>query len=259
MINENCWSVYKHTTPSNKVYIGITSKSPKDRWAYGYGYRKNDHFSKAIKKYGWDNIQHEILHTNLTQTEAEIIEKNLIALHKSNNKDYGYNNDNGGIGGKYRKTEEEKIKQSKDKKEKWANPKYREMVLDKLIAKHGLKVECIETGKKYKSLIEAANDINGYAKIIKMCCNGERNEYKGFHWRYWGNNWFRNTKNYKYRVNSQKIDLYDLEGNYIRTFQSAEEASRETKISADIIRRRLKGIKNKKGNYGEYIWKLAAN
>ena len=24
--------VYKHTTPSGKVYIGITSRKPKERW-----------------------------------------------------------------------------------------------------------------------------------------------------------------------------------------------------------------------------------
>ena len=53
MDNQKCWTVYKHTSPSNKVYIGITAKEPKDRWMSGYGYRKNDHFNKAILKYGW--------------------------------------------------------------------------------------------------------------------------------------------------------------------------------------------------------------
>lgn len=28
---ENNWSVYKHTSPSGKVYIGITSKKPQVR------------------------------------------------------------------------------------------------------------------------------------------------------------------------------------------------------------------------------------
>ena len=42
--------IYKHTNLINgKVYIGITSKAPKDRWMSGYGYRRNDHFNKAIK------------------------------------------------------------------------------------------------------------------------------------------------------------------------------------------------------------------
>lgn len=256
-MNKNCWSVYIHTTPSNKVYIGITSKEPKVRWSWGYGYRKNDHFNKAIKKYGWNNIKHEVLYTDLSQEEAEQKEKELIALYKSNNRKYGYNNDNGGLNGGNKKTEAEKERQSKDKKEKWSRPEYREMVLEKLIAKHGLKVECIETGKKYKSITEASIDINGYGKYIKQCCEGKKEQHKGYHWRYWGDNYFRNTENYKYRVNSQKVDMFDLNNNYIKTFSSIEEASRETNMSAGTIRRRLKGINNKKGNNGDYIWKYA--
>lgn len=255
VLENRCWSVYKHTSPSNKIYIGITSKEPKERWMSGYGYRRNDHFNKAIKKYGWENILHEVLYTNLTQEEAETKERELIAKYKSNNRKYGYNNDNGGIYGGCKKTEEEKLHQSQDKKEKWARPEYRKMVLEKLVAKHGLKVKCIETGKKYKSLTEASKDINGYARKIKQCCNGIIDTYRGCHWEFWGNNWFRNTENYKYRVNSQKVSIYDLEGNYIKTFASVEEASRETNINADIIRRRIKGLKNRKGNIDLYIWK----
>ena len=257
MEEERIWSVYKHTSPSNKVYIGITSKAPKDRWMSGYGYRKNDHFQKAIKKYGWGNIQHEVLLTNLSQKEAEAKERELIALYKSNNRNYGYNNDNGGIYGVAKKSEDERRHQSEDKKEKWSHKEYREMVLEKLIAKHGLKVECIETKKKYRSLKEASLDINGYEKSIKKCCEGKIDTYKGYHWKYWGNNWFRNTENYKYRVNSQKVNMYGLDGNFIKTFPSVEEASRETNINAELIRRRLKGIKNKKGEDGKYIWRIA--
>ena len=257
MEEERIWSVYKHTSPNNKVYIGITSKEPKNRWMSGYGYRKNEHFQRAIKKYGWKNITHEVLHTNLSQVEAESKEKELIALYKSNNAKYGYNNDNGGIYGGAKKTIKERQHQSEDKKEKWSHPKYREMVLDKLIAKHGLKVECIETGKKYKSIEEAQQDTGTYRRRIKECCDGKRKEYKGLHWQYWGDNWFRDLTNYKYRVNSQKVNMYGLDGNFIKTFPSVEEASRETNINAELIRRRLKGIKNKKGEDGKYIWRIA--
>lgn len=55
------YCVYKHTSPSNKVYIGITSQEPERRWKNGNGYKKNLYFTKAIKKYGWDNFAHEIL------------------------------------------------------------------------------------------------------------------------------------------------------------------------------------------------------
>ena len=92
---ENNYCVYKHTSPNNKVYIGITSMNPKQRWANGKGY-KTQMFYCAIEKYGWENFKHDILFENLTKNEAEQKERELIAYYKSNHKDYGYNIDNGG-------------------------------------------------------------------------------------------------------------------------------------------------------------------
>lgn len=87
--------VYKHTTPINKVYIGITSQDSSERWRKGEGYR-SQMFYKAIQKYGWGNIKHEILFENLTKEEAEQKEIELIHRYKSNHKNYGYNIENGG-------------------------------------------------------------------------------------------------------------------------------------------------------------------
>ena len=90
------YCVYKHTTPNNKVYIGITSKNPLERWNNGHGYASNKHFTNAIMKYGWDNIQHEILFEGLTKEEACQKEIELIAFYKSNNCEFGYNRSSGG-------------------------------------------------------------------------------------------------------------------------------------------------------------------
>lgn len=76
------WTVYKHTSPSNKVYIGITSKTCQERWANGNRYKGNSIFSKSIKKYGWENISHEILYEGLTKKEAIEKEKELIKYYK---------------------------------------------------------------------------------------------------------------------------------------------------------------------------------
>lgn len=39
------YKVYKHTTPSKKVYIGITNQKPERRWGKnGRGYKDNDYF-----------------------------------------------------------------------------------------------------------------------------------------------------------------------------------------------------------------------
>ena len=66
----NTWSVYIHTTPSGKKYIGITSINPKERWNGGISGYKGQIFEYAIRKYGWNNIIHEIIATNLSQEEA---------------------------------------------------------------------------------------------------------------------------------------------------------------------------------------------
>lgn len=86
--------VYKHTSPSKKVYIGITNRNPIIRWGKGgrqyLNKQKNGNyahrfFANAIIKYGWDNIKHEILFTNLSREEACNKEKELIAYYKLKN------------------------------------------------------------------------------------------------------------------------------------------------------------------------------
>ena len=93
---ERNYCVYRHISPSDKVYIGITGQYPPEkRWLNGRGY-KNSYFYNAIQKYGWDNIRHEILYTGLTKEEAEEKEIELIAKYQSNNRQFGYNISNGG-------------------------------------------------------------------------------------------------------------------------------------------------------------------
>ena len=85
-----------HTCPNGKRYIGITSLEPKRRWLNGRGYRANIYFSNAINKYGWENIKHEILFSNLSKEKAEKLEIELIKKYKSNERVSGYNIDSGG-------------------------------------------------------------------------------------------------------------------------------------------------------------------
>ena len=77
--SKNCWTVYCHTTPSGKRYIGITcKKNLNKRWHNGNGYIKDTPFGKAIEKYGWDNIKHEILDTDLDEFTAKCLEEYYI-------------------------------------------------------------------------------------------------------------------------------------------------------------------------------------
>lgn len=119
-MEERNFCVYKHTSPSGKVYIGITSKIPEKRWGInGYNYHKQTVFYNAIKKYGWDSFKHEILFENLTHDEAVEKEVELISLYKSNcskyyNPMYGYNQTDGGEGQSgMRLSEERKTEMSK--------------------------------------------------------------------------------------------------------------------------------------------------
>ena len=94
-MGEVSYTVYKHTTPSGKVYIGITNQKPERRWRKGNGYFPKSGeitpFCKAITKYGWNNITHEIIASHLTTDEACVMEKKLIKEYKANDSRYGYN------------------------------------------------------------------------------------------------------------------------------------------------------------------------
>ena len=91
------YTVYMHTTPNGKRYIGITCKRPENRWQNGDGY-KNQVFGTAILKYGWNNIKHEIIASGLSEEKAKCMEIELISKYKTQKPRYGYNCTAGGDG-----------------------------------------------------------------------------------------------------------------------------------------------------------------
>lgn len=94
------YSVYMHTCPNGKRYIGMTScKDMNDRWRYGHGYKHDTDFHNAIMEYGWRNIQHEVVASNLLKEEAEALERELIAEYSTTNPEFGYNSHSGGLKG----------------------------------------------------------------------------------------------------------------------------------------------------------------
>lgn len=121
-MKENNYIVYRHTSPSDKVYIGITSKKPEYRWSNGNGYKDSPKFYNAIKKYGWNNFKHEILFSGLNDISAKMIEEDLIYYYKSLN--LSYNISNGGDGTKgVIMSKEARLKMSNAKKGKPSNRK----------------------------------------------------------------------------------------------------------------------------------------
>lgn len=95
---EKTYKVYKHVFPNGKVYVGITSQPLTCRWRSGKGYGNNPYITRAIQKYGWDNIKHYVVKGDFTLDEANAYEKALIAKYQSNNPKFGYNLTSGGDG-----------------------------------------------------------------------------------------------------------------------------------------------------------------
>ena len=202
--------VYKHTTPSNKVYIGITCKSAKTRWRNGAGYITNEHFYNAIKKYGWDNIKHEILYKNLTKKEACEKEIELIKKYKSTNNDYGYNNS---TGGEYGSSGRILSKESKKK------------ISDKL---KGIK----RTKEQCENISEALIGLKHSEQQKRKIKQANIGKHKG-----------------SLNGRSRAVSQYNLNGDYIQTFDYTRKASEELNICRQSIIKCCKGIYNQAGGY----------
>ena len=73
------WSIYKHTFPNGKVYIGLTKQEPRLRFKNGKGYEHCPLMYNAIQKYGWDSVVTEWLYEGIeTIQEAGALEIKLI-------------------------------------------------------------------------------------------------------------------------------------------------------------------------------------
>ena len=92
------YSVYIHTFPNGKRYVGLTKQNPEVRWGTnGSGYKEQPVY-EAIQEFGWDNIKHDIIATNLSRDEAQALEIEMISKYDTIN--IGYNvSAGGGCGG----------------------------------------------------------------------------------------------------------------------------------------------------------------
>lgn len=91
--DEYCVYVHINKYDGYKAYVG-TTKNTKKRWRNGEGYKGQNKFYNAIKKYGWDKFNHIILAEGLTLEEAWKKEKEYIKKYDSIND--GYNVHEGG-------------------------------------------------------------------------------------------------------------------------------------------------------------------
>ena len=217
--------VYQHKNKINgKIYIGITSRKPEERWgSNGCNYKTSPHFYSAIQKYGWDNFEHNILFTNLTKEQACLKEQELIKEFNSMNREYGYNSTSGGeiftmneetkqkisqsmMGNKnglgHVCTEEKKQKISEAQKGRKFTEEHKQKLSDAAKNRH---VPCSEEKKKtlsqnyphkkqvyceeldmiYGSVQECSRQLGIPATNISKLCNGRGKTLKGYHLRYY--------------------------------------------------------------------------
>lgn len=147
------WTLYRHISPSNKVYVGITSRDINRRWAKGYGYKSCKLFFRAILKYGWNNIKHEVLFTNLEGIRAKKLEIELIRHYKSLNISYNITDGGDGYLG-YNPSMETRAKLSEASKKR-RNKKHSIETKNKIRTAH---LKCIEIYKtqEFKDKISKA-------------------------------------------------------------------------------------------------------
>lgn len=219
------YTVYQHKNKLNgKVYIGITSQAPKQRWGInGCNYKSSPHFYSAIQKYGWDNFEHNILFDGLTKEEACLKEQDLIKYFCSMNRKYGYNSTSGGEifvmneetkqklslamngntnGLGHPCSKEKKNKISKAQKGRELTPEHKRKLSNAAKNRHTpcseekrqtlserypnkKKVYCEELDTIYDSVQECGRMLNIPATNISKLCNGRGKTLKGYHLRYY--------------------------------------------------------------------------
>lgn len=104
------WIVYRATSPSGKIYVGITSSTMSRRRSNHFSAArrgKDTYFCRALRKYG-SAIKWEVLERGLSENEANEMEAHYILVFESHLPQNGYNRTMGGDG--VRATPETKAK-----------------------------------------------------------------------------------------------------------------------------------------------------
>lgn len=210
----NNYKLYVHIAPNGKRYYGITKQRPKQRWQNGKGYRNNPYFARAINKYGWNNIKHEVLADGLTEHEAQELEQYMIQWYDTANRKHGYNLSTGGESSSgYKHTEEAKQKMSEARKGRshpMCGKHHTEETKKKLSEANKLNarsVICLTTNKIFLSTREGARYYNICNAHISSCCKGDRKsagKYNGqkLLWKY-----VNHRHNRVYRV----VETFDID------------------------------------------------
>lgn len=261
MSKEKDWKVYLHVSKlDGRMYCGITSQTIQQRWQYGMGYKNCTHFSRAIKKLGWDNFHHIVLMRGGTKEEAAELERTIVRICKLQDPNYGFNiSDGGNVGNKI---SEEGIQRLHDTFFRSASPRSRKLVLfDYSTGKKLQTFDCMSDCAEFLNIT-----ISSLERHVKPDDPSFRKKYFV---RYMDDvqdaeyllNIDEIKEKYKYTGRALKINQYSLDGKYIATYRSIREVSAETgALSSEIsacARRNPTGNHGKKSS-GGYMWRYYA-
>ena len=271
----NIWTIYQHKFPNGKSYIGKTSRPPKIRWGLnGNNYKENQPLMyNAIKKYGWDNIDHIILEEKLTAEEADIKEQEYIEKFHSYYLDElgpGYNMTRGGEGSARLDINkiEQLYKQGKNTyniaDELKINRSSAANVLKKLgydLSKNNYKMISQFTldGKyiaSYESAREAERITGVDYKLISGVLRGITKSSNGYQWRYYTDDdifGILPISRKKGGLPEKRIAQYDMNGNLLQIFDSVADAAKSVNRTRSNIRCAAQG---KYKSSAGYKWKF---
>lgn len=231
-MSEACFCLYIHTTPSGKKYVGITSQRPKVRWHNGKGYRSS-YFARAINKYGWENIKHEIVATDLTKEDAIRLEREYIRMLDTTNRSKGYNRSFGGEvpANDMADCDEYRLRQSMTSHRKWTEnrvrpnhgipPRKKENKYRKKVYQYDKDWNLIAI---HESVAECANAIGVTRTPVSEACNGKARTCGGFYLRFENESFLSDGK--KGSHCARAVVQMDIDRNEIATFDSASDAAR---------------------------------
>lgn len=289
VIENGNYCVYIHTSPSGKMYVGQTCQSLKKRWGENgrrYLEKKNNKyihpaFARAIKKYGWDNFEHEVIASNLTKEEADNFEKLLIEKLNTMNSKYGYNCKDGGSNGSLSEETRKKISEShKGNKNYMYGKQMSEEHKRKLSEAHKGKVVSEETKKKISESLQGENNYlygkhlseetkqklsdshkgktlsEEHKRKISESVKGEKHPLYGKHMSEETKR--KSSESHKGLLvgvknpNARKVKQLDLDGNLIKIWDCMSDAASKLGIKNQSIYNCCKGYSKKSGGY---IWK----
>ena len=217
--------IYKAQNKVNgKIYIGKTNNLPKRiREHTRYDVHNGLIFHKAIEKYGEENFEWEIIDSTEDFQKANELESYYIKEYNSF-KPNGYNMTFGGDGGN---------------------------------AHNAVPIVCLTLDgkfvKKYNSAAEAEREDGFTNSTVLICCKNYSRTCKG-HLFMFEEDYLKNGPiTYKKRKNERckTVIQCDVQGNYITSYDSVQEAASSTDTSRTAIIGCAKG-RYKKAN--GYIW-----